>query len=91
MHFHHIHAAFFINGLYSRRFLGYSSVDQLRDMAPAALLALAMAGVVALAGMLLTSLPDALRLAAEIAVGVAVYGGGARVLRLPIFVPRPSA
>jgi O-antigen/teichoic acid export membrane protein len=83
--------AFFINCRYSRRFLGYSWLDQLRDMAPAALLAFAMAGVVALAGVLLASLPDALRLAAEIGIGVAVYAGGARLLRLPVIVPRPSA
>jgi O-antigen/teichoic acid export membrane protein len=82
-------AAFFINGHYSRKLLHYSSLEQLGDMAPAAALALVMSGVVALAGLPLSALPDALRLIAEVAGGVAVYAAGARAMRLPVFVPRP--
>jgi hypothetical protein len=84
-------AAFFINAHYTRKFLGYSPLAQLRDIAPSAALAAAMAGAVLLAGRALADLPVPAQLALEVALGAALYLGAAYALRLAAFPGRGRA
>ena len=74
---------FALNAYYSRRFLDYGPLKQLRDLAPYLGLTAAMALAVLLSGHVLAWLSPGKRLLAEIAVGLVVYVGASALLRLP--------
>ena len=65
------------------KLLGYTSWMQLKDIAPILLLSLLMAGCVY--GLSFLPLPDALLLLIQIPLGIAIYAGGARLLKLDSF------
>ncbi|MBR1455579.1 MAG: lipopolysaccharide biosynthesis protein [Oscillospiraceae bacterium] len=76
-------AAQLINAWPNRRLLNYAYLQQLRDMAPAVLLSLAMAAVVYAVRFL--GLGDLLTLLLQIPLGAAVYIAGSVLLRVDSF------
>jgi hypothetical protein len=72
-----------INAWPNGRLIDYSYWKQLKDIAPILLLSLLMAGCVY--GLSFLPLPDALLLLIQIPIGIAIYAGGARLLRLDSF------
>ena len=69
-----------INSWPNRKLLKYSYGEQLRDMAPHILLSLGMAAVVFAVQFL--GLPDLITVLIQIPLGIALYFGGARLLRV---------
>ena len=69
-----------INSWPNRKLLGYSYLDQLKDMMPNILLSLAMGAVVY--SIYFLRLSDPLTLLIQIPLGVAVYAGGAKLFHL---------
>ncbi len=69
-----------VNAFPNKKLLNYSYFEQVKDIAPAFLLALAMAVIVHLVP--LKMLPDILLLIVQIILGVAIYVGGALLLKL---------
>lgn len=72
-----------INSWPNRKLLGYSFVDQIKDIFPAISLAVFMGVIVMLIGKIQVSL--VVRLGVQILVGVSIYIGGAEGLRLESF------
>ena len=72
-----------INAWPNGRLIDYSYWKQLKDIAPILLLSLLMAACVY--GLSFLALPDALILLIQIMLGVGIYAGGARLLKLDSF------
>ena len=72
-----------INAWPNGRLIDYSYWKQLKDIAPILLLSLLMAACVY--GLSFLALPDALILLIQIPLGVGIYAGGARLLKLDSF------
>lgn len=70
----------FVNASPNKKLIGYSYFEQMKDILPSLLAALAMCGCVLAVGML--QLPDILLLAIQIVAGVAVYVLLSALLRL---------
>ncbi|UJF15384.1 polysaccharide biosynthesis C-terminal domain-containing protein [Jeotgalibaca sp. MA1X17-3] len=64
--------AYFINAFYSKRFLGYSIPEQLKDLRPIFLIAVVMAGLTYSLSYLLT-INDILMVLIQVVFGVSVY------------------
>jgi len=75
----------FVNAAPNKKLLGYSILDQWRDVMPPALLAIAMCAVVMAAGKWLVFLPILVRLLVQIMVGVVVYAALAGIFKLESF------
>ncbi len=73
----------FINSYPNKKLLGYSFREQWRDLLPSLILSLLMGGIVY--SILFIGLPVWLTLILQISVGIAVYMGLARVLKLEAF------
>ena len=72
-----------INSWPNRRLLGYSYLDQLKDMLPNILLTLVMGAAVY--SVYFLGLPDWLTLLIQVPLGIAVYAGGAKLFRVESF------
>ncbi|MGE4286495.1 MAG: lipopolysaccharide biosynthesis protein [Phycisphaerae bacterium] len=71
----------FLNSYYSGKFIGYKTSDQLKDISASCLLALFMAFVVCLAGLL--AWPNIyVQLVCQVLLGVAVYIAGGKAMKL---------
>ena len=70
----------FLNAFPNRKLLGYGYLKQLKDLAPSLLLSVFMGGAVWLLNLL--SLPTVPTLAIQVAVGVGIYFGGAKLLKM---------
>ena len=77
--------SFFINAYYTQKFLGYSAIAQLFDIAPYATVAFSMALLLTLLGIWLDNLPHTLKLVLQVLVGVAFYLGVGHILGLSAF------
>lgn len=75
----------FVNAAPNKKLLGYSVLDQWKDVAPPALLSVVMCAVVMTAGKWMVFLPVPVRLIIQILIGVAVYAVLAGVFRLESF------
>lgn len=73
----------FLNAFPNKKIIGYSFGEQIRDIFPPLLLSLVMFGAVYAAGFL--GLSVWLKLAVQILLGVAVYAGGAALLKFESF------
>lgn len=73
----------FVNAFPNKRIVGYSFLEQIRDVLPPLILSFVMVGVVYAVGFL--KLFVWVRLVAQISIGVFIYTGGAALLRFESF------
>jgi teichuronic acid exporter len=79
-------AGFLINASYTRHFLGYGPVEQLRDIAPYLATGLAMVAVIFGIRHGFADRPSVLRLATEVVIGATFYLGILWLLRMEAFL-----
>jgi len=79
----------FVNAFPSKKLIGYSYLEQMRDILPALLLSAAMFGVVSLVGLL--KLGSLWTLLLQISIGVGFYVGASAALRLRSFTSLKNA
>lgn len=75
----------FVNAAPNKKLLGYSILEQWKDVMPPAILAIVMCAVVMAAGKWLVFLPLILKLVIQILIGVVLYVALAGILRLDSF------